>query len=146
MPTPYLTRASLEALLGADTVARAESDTSASIDAVISSQCAFADGYVSKQVSLPPHATAVEQVAPIVADLVYCALYAMAGGDAVAKRKADAIKTLRDIAEGTMVLFSEAVADNPDTPEDESAGGAACGSAPRLTSRTALQGSVDASW
>lgn len=138
MATAYIDRTKLDALLGADTVARAEADTSANIDAVIASQCAFADGYVSKQVALPPSAQAIEQVAPIVADLVYCALYANAGGESIAKRKADAIKTLRDIAEGVLVLHVVAVADDPNTPEDESDTGAAAGSAPRLASRAQL--------
>lgn len=142
MPTPYLTRASLEQLIGSAEIAAAESATSASIDAVLSSQCAIADGYVSKQTALPPTPAAIEQVAPIVADLVYTALYANAGGEAISKRRAEALKTLRDIAEGTLVLVV-----TPAGPVEEGTSGAAFGSTPRLASRSQLsEGFGDAGW
>lgn len=148
MATPYLDRARLDALLGAGVVSVAEADAGANVDAVIAAMCAMADGYVGKQVALPPSAQAIEQVAPLVAELVYAALYASGGGETAIKRRSEALKALRDIAAGTLALHVEPVADDPNTDEDESAaGGAAFGSAKRLASRTALGGgAVNADW
>lgn len=136
MATAYLDRAKLESLIGVLEVASAESASSADIAAVIESQCAMVDAYVSAQIALPPSATAIAQVAPIVADLVYCALYASGGSPELAARKNAALKQLRDISAKppVMLLHIAPVLDDPLTPDtDESGTGAACGSAPRLT-------------
>lgn len=147
MPTPYLTRETLADLLGATVLANAEAATTANIEAVIVAQCALADGYVSAQVSLPPSAQAQAQVAPIVAELVHCALYAGSGGEVNITRRKFAMQQLKDIASGQVRLHVEPVADDPDTLEDESATGAAAGSAGRWASRSQLSGGVsDAGW
>lgn len=138
MATAYLDRAKLDGLIGADVVTAAEQATTASIDAVIAAQCALADGYVAAQVALPPSAVAIEQVAPTVAELVYCALYVNSGSQELTARRAAAIKSLQDIAKGLFKLHTDPVADDPATAEDESATGAACGAAPRQTSRQLL--------
>lgn len=135
MATTYLDRAKLEAVFGTKLLDAALKQTTADLEAVIASQCALADGYVAAQVGLPPSATAIEQVAPIVADLVYAALYVQSGGEAQAARRVAAMKALQDIAKGVVVLHREPVADNPATVEDESATGAACGSAPRQATK-----------
>lgn len=141
MATPYLDRAGLEALLGTGTVERIASDTDANIDAVIQAQCAVADGYVASQVTLPPNPLAMAQVAPIVAELVYCALYIGSGLD-VSPRRTAALKQLQDIAvkPPRMVLFCPALVDDPATAADESNTGADSGSsADRWFTRDKLQ-------
>lgn len=140
MPTPYINLAKLTDLLGPATLAEIAANSTARIEAVIDSQCAVADGYVSAQVSLPPTAQAIEQVAPIVSELVYCILYANDRSDAVEARRKAALQQLKDIASGLVRLHVEPVVDDPSTPEDESATGAAAGSAGRLASRSALGG------
>ena len=145
MTTEYLTRAALEQLLGAPTVVNALAASDADLAAVIAAQSAIADGYVARQTPLPLHASAIAQVAPVVAELVYCALYAQDASDTTAKRRSEAMKTLRDIAEGTLTLFTPPVADDPATAEDESYSGAAFGSAPRMTSLPS-SGGADAAW
>ena len=147
MPTPYLTKATLASLLGPAVLATAEADTTANIDAVIAAQCALADGYVAAQVSLPPSALAQAQVAPVVAELVYCALYAASGSEALNARHKLAMAQLKDIAQGLVRLHVEPVLDDPATADDESATGAAAGSAGRWASRSQLSGGVsDAAW
>jgi hypothetical protein len=75
--TPYIPdRIELEAYLGVGVVAAAVDAGGADIARVIAGQCAVADGFVAAQVTLPPSPTAQAQVAPIVADLVYCVFYA----------------------------------------------------------------------
>lgn len=133
MATQYLTRAKLEALLGVKTITTAEQQMQANVQAVIDACSAEADGYVSKQVPLPLTATATEQVSPIVADLVLARLYANSQNELIQKRGDAAVKRLRDIADGLFVLHQDAPADDPNTPEDESAlGSASCGSAARV--------------
>lgn len=134
MPTAYLNRQKLDQLLGARTVADAIAQSEADIDSVIAAVSAIADGYVSGQLVLPLSPTAIEQVAPLVAELVYCALYSADGSETTAKRKAEAMKALRDISSGTFRLHSEPLPDDPATPENESLSGAACGAGPRLIS------------
>lgn len=146
MPTPYLDRAKLNALIGEATVTRAEADNQLDINAVIESNCALADGFVAAQVALPPSLTAQAQVAPLVAELVYCALMMMSGSEKVIERRTAVMRQLRGISmkPPEMLLHVEAVADNPATPElDESGTGAACGSAPRLTGWSQLRGERD---
>jgi len=58
MPTPYLDRPQLNALLGETTVSRVQADTGLDISAVIESSCALADAFVASQVALPPPLTA----------------------------------------------------------------------------------------
>lgn len=58
MPTPYLDRLKLNALLGEATVTRAEADNQLDINAVIEASCALADAFVAAQVALPPSLTA----------------------------------------------------------------------------------------
>lgn len=146
MPTPYLTRATLADLLGAAVLATAEADTTANIDAVIAAQCSLADGYVGAQVALPPSPQAQAQVAPVVAELVYCALYAGAGSDAINARHKLAMQQLKDIAQGLVRLHVEPVQDDPATADDESATGAAAGSAGRWASRSQLSGGYSEVW
>jgi phage gp36-like protein len=149
MSTQYVTRAQLEAVLGVSTVNQAEEGAGLSVEAVISSQCALADAYVSKQVSLPPSAAAIEQVSPIVIEMVYVTLYASSGSEAIQKRRETAMQLLRDIGSGKCELFRDITPDNPDTPEDEGAE-AAFGSNKRLASRLALgmlgQGEGNGTW
>jgi hypothetical protein len=146
MATPYLDSAKLDAILGSKVMADGLEATFADVDAVIAAQCALADGYVAAQVALPPSATAIEQVAPTVAELVYCALYVHGGSPELATRRAAAIKSLQDIAKGLFLLHRDPVPDNPATVEDESATGSACGSAPRQTLRRQLSEGFDARW
>lgn len=143
MPTPYLqSRADLEALLGTAVVASALSAGDADIERVIAGQCAVADGYVAAQISLPPSAIAQAQVAPIVADLVYCVLYADSGSETLVARKAAALRQLAAIASKPplFVLHQAPPVDDPATPCDESDTGAAFGAAPRQASWRQLSG------
>lgn len=133
MPTPYINRASLSALVGANVLERAEADTAADVDAVIAAVCAVADGYVASQVALPPSDLARAQVAPIVAELVICTLFANDQSDHTAKRRDSALKQLREIADSTVKLHVNAPVDDPATPEDERLSGAsAFGGSPRV--------------
>lgn len=132
MATQYLTRAGLEALVGVKILQTAEQQLQANVDAVIVAACAIADGYVRKQVALPPTAQAIEQVAPVVAELVLTSLYLSSSNPEMSKRREAAMKALRDIGAGLTTLHFEPGADDPSTPEDESSGsGAAFGAAPR---------------
>ena len=107
MPTPCLDRPKLNALIGEATVTRAEADNQLDINAVIEASCALVDSFAAAQVALPPSLTAQAQVAPLVAELVYCALMdgylrlgkshrAPDGGYAPAARYLD--ETPRDVA------------------------------------------------
>jgi phage gp36-like protein len=136
MPTPYIDRPALELLLGVETVAKAEKTLAANVAAVISGACATADGYVLQQLGeLPPSSVAIEQVAPLVAELALSRLYAGASNELIAKRGEAAMRALRDVASGAFRLHRDPVEDDPSTPEDESAlGAAAAGSGSRVLS------------
>ena len=136
MPTPYIDRAGLEQLLGVETIAKAEKTLAANVPAVIAGACATADGYVLQQLGqLPPSATAVEQVAPLVAELALSRLYAGSPNELIAKRGEAAMKALRDIASGAFRLHRDPVANDPATVEDETlVGESAAGSGPRTLS------------
>lgn len=139
MPTSYIDRAKLTDLVGAKALQTAEQTLGANLDAVISAACATADGYVRKQVALPPTPEALEQVAPLVAELVYTALYANSTNPELTKRREAAMRALRDIASGALVLHTSPPVDDPSTPEDESAGsGPAFGASPRRMGRSQL--------
>lgn len=133
MATPYITnRAHLEQVLGTAIVAQAVQVLGlADVQPVIDAQNALADGYVGKQVPLPPTAEAAAQVAPVVAELVLCALYVNNPSEVWQRRRDNAMRTLRDISTGAFKLHVPPVVDNPATPEDESSA-AACGSSSRL--------------
>ena len=136
MPTPYIDRPALELLLGVETVAKAEKQNLANVSAVIAGACATADGYVLQQLGeLPPSSVAVEQVAPLVAELVLSRLYSGNPNELIAKRGEAAMRALRDVASGAFRLHRDPVEDDPSTPEDESAmGAAAAGSGSRVLS------------
>lgn len=139
MATPYLDRDKLAALLGAPTLKTAEQSLGANLEAVIAATCARIDGYVRKQVTLPPTPDAIEQIAPLAAELVYLALTINNKDPENQKRRDTAERALRDIATGLVVLDTAPPVDDPATPEDESAeAGPACGSAPRRMTRTQL--------
>jgi hypothetical protein len=139
MATSYIDRDRLAALVGAKPLADAEQQMGANVDAVIAAACATADGYVRKQVAMPPSTEAIDQVAPIVAELVYTGLKANVPNPELTKRREMALRALRDIASGALVLHTTPTVDDPATPEDESAeAGPACGSAPRRMTRTQL--------
>ncbi len=136
MATSYITdRDHLASLLGAKTLEAAERALALEdIGPVIASQNALADGYVQAQLSLPVSAEAQAQVAPIVAELVFTALYVNSTNEQITKRRDAALRTLRDIAAGTLKLAAPAPVDNPDTPEDESTGIASGSASRQLTS------------
>ena len=139
MPTPYIDRAKLADLVGSKSLQTAEQQLGANIEAVISAACATADGYVRKQVALPPTPEAISQVAPLVAELVFTALYANSTNAELTKRREAAMRALRDIASGALVLHTPQPVDDPATPEDESAGsGPAFGASPRRMGRSQL--------
>lgn len=143
MPTPYIDRPALEQLLGVETVAKAEKTLAANVPAVIAGACATADGYVLQQLGeLPPSSVAIEQVAPLVAELALSRLYAGAPNELIARRGEAAMKALRDIAAGAFRLHREPVHDDPLTDEDEAAESAA-GSAKRELSDW---GATESAW
>lgn len=142
MPTAYLRdRDHLVSLIGAGSLQQATRALGLEdIEPVIDSQNALADGYVSAQVQLPPSAQAIEQVAPLVAELVYTALFLGNANEQVTKRREQALKALRDVATGTVRLHVEPVVDDPATPQDESNTVADFGAAPRQTRYPAVTG------
>lgn len=141
MATAYLDRAALADLVGSTSLENAELELGANVEAVIAAACATADGYVSKQVAMPPTPEAIAQVAPLVAELVFTALKANSSNAELTKRREIAMRTLRDIGNGAFALHTAPVVDDPATPDDESKPrGPACGSAPRRMTRTELLG------
>lgn len=137
MPTPYIPdRAALELILGVKTVEAAARTLDADIGVIIAGACSTADGYVLQQLGeLPPSNVAIAQVAPLVAELVLSRLYAGSPNELMAKRGEAAMRGLRDIANGIVRLHRDPVEDDPNTPEDESAlGAAAAGSGSRVLS------------
>lgn len=141
MATPYIDRAGIEALLGVDAVAKAESDAGLNVAEVIEAQCAVADGYVAAQVALPPSAQAQAQVAPLVAELVYAALWAYSGAPNAETRRDAALRQLRDIASSPpkLLLHVEPMVDDPATEDDESGTGSASSAEPRKTGSRGLR-------
>jgi phage gp36-like protein len=132
MPTPYITLSDFSSLYGADDVALI-AQTGADLEAVIAAVCAEADAYVLSAAIAPVSAAIIQVVRFAVADLARFRAYNQAASEVVRQRAEDALKFLRAIARKEIVL--PAVADDPNTEEDEAATGSVRAASPRMMGR-----------
>lgn len=142
----YITLEQLQALFGAATIAATAAETNGGGAAVLDATNAEIDLYVRSQIGGNTLADAgLAMLRQAAADL---ALYRLSSGmvsQDMRERAEDALKLLAKVAKplprgGFEVTLPVVLAvDDPDTDEDESAIGAAAGSAPRLYSRSSLR-------
>lgn len=150
MTTQFLTPAQLDAIYGASQVANAHSQTDAEVQSIIDAVNANVDGRARSgyaQAGYPNAWSAEIPVAAIsmlrkpAAALAFQLLYGQSSPEALVTAAAQAERYLDAVAQGKVLLPPlPAIVDDPETPEDESATGAAFGSAPRLMGRRQLGG------
>lgn len=150
MTTIFLTPAQLDAIYGAGQVADATIQTDAEVQSVIDAVNDTVDGrarsgyaqsgYPNAWTADLPDA-AVSMLRKPAAALAFQLLYGQASPESIVTAAAQAERHLDAIAQGKVLLPPlPEVVDDPTTPEDESATGAAFGSAPRLMGRRQLGG------
>lgn len=113
MPTPYVTKEQLEALFGPTFVAQAL-QLGTSLETVMDSVHSEVDGYVSKQVQMPPTEEAIAQVRSNAAKLIAHQLYIQAPSEALDAAAKGARDFFRDVAAGKVLLHTApAVCEGP---------------------------------
>lgn len=137
MATFYLEPSELTARFGADEVAK-WAEFGADLTLVAADACGEAQAYLSARYSAAQLQDMPYEVKGAVADLVRYRVYGDSASQLVISRAEQARQFLRDLGAGKAAIT---LADNPATPEDETASETASFTAsPRLFSRTELAG------